>query len=338
MSTSLRSLRTGAVALSAVALVGVLAACGSKASSGSPSTSPSTSASTVCAPVAGKTLVTLADDKKLQLSDDIVPVVRTAVAKAPLTDALNKVSAVLSQNKLNALNVATGSQHESAQEAAQDFVSQNGLGSGFSGGSGPITVVAANFAENQTLAYVFADVLKAAGYSTSVKQSTNRELYLPALEKGQYDVVPEYAATLTEFLNTAANGANAPVKASSDIATTITQLTPLAAAKGLTVLTPAAATDENAFAVTSAFATKYGVTTLSGLAAACGGGVTLGGPAECPQRPFCQPGLEKTYGLKISGFTALDADGSLTRSAVEQGKVALVEVFSSDSDVKPAAS
>jgi osmoprotectant transport system substrate-binding protein len=340
MRASHTTLRYAAVGLTALVAAAAIAGCGTKHTSSvatGSSSSTAGGATTVCAPVAGSTLVTLADDKKLQLSDNIVPLVRTAVAKPPLTDALNKVSSVLTQDKLNALNVATSTEHEPSQQAASDFVSQNGLGSGFSGGSGKITVVAAGFSENQTLAYIYEDVLKDAGYDASVSVSTNREIYLPALEKGTYDVVPEYAATLTEFLNDAANGANAPTKASSDIAQTLAQLTPLAAAKGLTALDAASATDEDAFAVTSNFATKYGVTTLSDLAAKCGGGVSLGGPAECPTRPFCELGLEKTYGLKISGFTALDEDGSLTRSAVEQGKVALVEVFSSDSDVKPAS-
>ena len=62
---------------------------------------------------------------------------------------------------------------------------------------------------------------------------------------------------------------------------------------------PSAAADQNAFAVTKAFADKYGVKTLSDFAAKCSGAATvLGGPAECPQRPFCQPGLEKTYGIQ----------------------------------------
>ena len=34
----------------------------------------------------------------------------------------------------------------------------------------------------------------------------NREVYEPALERGEIQVFPEYAATLTEFLNQKANG------------------------------------------------------------------------------------------------------------------------------------
>ena len=50
-------------------------------------------------------------------------------------------------------------------------------------------------------------VLADAGYRTRVQTLDNRELYEPALEKGQIDVVPEYAATLAEFLNAKKNGA-----------------------------------------------------------------------------------------------------------------------------------
>ena len=47
--------------------------------------------------------------------------------------------------------------------------------------------------------------------------------------------------------------------------------------------------------------TQLGVTTLSELAEACGdGSLILGGPPECPERPFCQPGLEETYGLEFA--------------------------------------
>jgi osmoprotectant transport system substrate-binding protein len=56
----------------------------------------------------------------------------------------------------------------------------------------------------------------------------------------------------------------------------------------------------------------------------------LGGPPECPERPFCQPGLEETYGLEIGEFVSLDAGGPLTKTALQQGNIALGLVFSSD--------
>jgi osmoprotectant transport system substrate-binding protein len=62
--------------------------------------------------------------------------------------------------------------------------------------------------------------------------------------------------------------------------------------------------------------------------------VALGGPPECPQRPYCEPGLEKTYGIKFSGFTSLDSGGPLTKKALQQGKIQVGLVFSSDGGIE----
>src|SRR6185312_12235214 len=112
-----------------------------------------------------------------------------------------------------------------------------------------------------------------------VQQIGNRELYEPALEKGDLDVVPEYAATLTTFLNGKINGAKAADPSSPDIETTMKALTDLGKQKGLVFGKASAAQDQNAFAVTSAFADKNGVKTLSDLASKCSGAATvMGGP------------------------------------------------------------
>ena len=60
------------------------------------------------------------------------------------------------------------------------------------------------------------------------------------------------------------------------------------------------------------------------------GDLVLGGPPECPTRPFCKPGLEKTYGLTFSSFKALDAGGPLTKTALKKGEIQVGLVFSSD--------
>jgi osmoprotectant transport system substrate-binding protein len=41
-------------------------------------------------------------------------------------------------------------------------------------------------------------------------------------------------------------------------------------------------------------------------------------------------GLEQKYGLKFADFTALDTGGPLTKAAIQQGKVSIGLVFSSD--------
>jgi osmoprotectant transport system substrate-binding protein len=275
-----------------------------------------------------KVLVVLADDLKLQTVDNIVPVIRTKVASDAAKQALEKVSAALSVDALIGLNKSVDIDRHTSEAAAASFVKDKGLDSGVSGGSGKLVVGGANFSESQTLAYVYADALKAAGFSTEVKTVESREVYEPALERGDLDVFPEYVGTLTEFLNTKANGANAKPKASNDLDATLTALKGLAGPRGLTVYTPAAADDKNAFAVTKKFALDNKLTKISDLKNLKD--LILGGPAECPKRPFCELGLEKTYGLTFTSFKSLDAGGPLTKAALKDGTINVGLVFSSD--------
>jgi len=84
-----------------------------------------------------------------------------------------------------------------------------------------------------------------------------------------------------------------------------------------------------------------GATLLALLAAACtsgGGGnattiagtLVLGGPPECPQRPFCAKGLTDTYGISFKEFKPLDAGGPITVEAVKGGDVDVGLLFTSD--------
>jgi osmoprotectant transport system substrate-binding protein len=174
-------------------------------------------------------------------------------------------------------------------------------------------------------------VLTAAGFEASVQTVGNRELYLPALQRGEIQVFPEYLATVTDTINRQVNGAEAEGVATGDVDETLSALEPLAQQVGLAFGEPSEATDQNAFAVTQEFADELGVTTLSELAEACGdGSLILGGPAECPERPQCQPGLEETYGLEFDSFRELDAGGPLTKAAIQQGEISIGLVFSSD--------
>jgi osmoprotectant transport system substrate-binding protein len=278
---------------------------------------------------AGEELVVLADDKKLQTVDNVVPVVTTKAVTPALTQALDKVSAALTTEDLIDLNRQVDLERKTAQSVAQAYAEDNQLTTGVSGGSGSIVVAAAGFTENQILGNLYAEALDAAGFDASVKPVTNREVYEPALARGEVQVAAEYVGTLTEFLNKKANGPDAPAKASGDLQATLAALKPLAEARGLTVLTPSAAADQNAFAVTRTFAQAHDLTTLSDLAG-YEGELVLGGPPECPTRPFCQPGLEDTYGIEFDAFLSLDAGGPLTKTALKQGRVQVGLVFSSD--------
>jgi osmoprotectant transport system substrate-binding protein len=315
------------------AAVVVLAGCGEAGSSGTEAPpSAAAGAGAGCAPVAGDKLVVLTDDKKLQNTDNVIPAINKKAATPELIAALDKVSAALDTTKLIELNKAVDVDRKSSKAAAQEFATANNLTTGITKGKGgAITVGAANFAENATLGEMYSIALTAAGYTVKVQQIGNRELYEPALEKGDIQVVPEYAATLAYFLAGKVDGKNAKDPSSPDLDATVAGLTALGEKSGLAFGKPSAAQDQNAFAVTSAFAQKYELTTLSDLASKCSGAATvLGGPAECPQRPKCQQGLVETYSFQAGRFDTLDAGGPLTKNGLKTGTISVGLVFSSD--------
>ncbi|WNV76246.1 glycine betaine ABC transporter substrate-binding protein [Geodermatophilus sp. DSM 44513] len=330
-------MRSRARTLLPLALTGLLlTACGESGSSGSGGSAASggAAAGDACAPVAGDQLVVLEDDQQLQNADNIVPAVNAATAQAnpALLPALDAVSAAMTTQELIELNGAVDLQRQGAEDVAAAWVEENVDTATLQQGSGPVVVGGANFTESTILANVYANVLDAAGFDASVREVGNRELYLPALISGaDIQVFPEYLATVTETLNRQANGPDAEPVASGDVQETLTALRPLAEQVGLVFGQPSEAADQNAFAVTRAFADGLGVSTLSELADACGdGSLVLGGPTECPTRPFCQPGLEETYGLQFAEFRELDSGGPLTKAALQQGEVSIGLVFSSD--------
>jgi osmoprotectant transport system substrate-binding protein len=307
-----------------LAAVAFVAACGGSSSGGAPSGGATVKED--------KSLVVLDDPEHLQNSDNIVAVVRKDVDKAPLEAALNKVAEALTQDDLVTMNARALTDHDAPDDIAADYVDEKGLTDGLSGGSGGVTVGAANFAENEILANLYEQVLDAAGYDAKVKNVQSREVYEPALESGDLDVMPEYAATMTEFLNTKDNGPDASSKhplASTDIDETLAALKKIGAEHGLVPLEAADATDQNAFAVRKDFAEKWDLVELGDLTNV-EGDLVLGGPPECPKRPYCKPGLEKTYGVTFTGFKTLDAGGPLTRAALENGDIQIGLMFSSD--------
>ncbi|MDT0433698.1 MULTISPECIES: ABC transporter substrate-binding protein [Streptomyces] len=197
------------------------------------------------------------------------------------------------------------------------------------GDSHHLVVGSAGFTESDLLAQMYAQLLDHAGYKTSLLTVANRELYEPALESGQIDVVPEYAATFADWLNAKANGPDAPPVGSPDLAATMTALRRLAAPRGLTVLPPGRAVDQNAFAVSASYAREHHLRTLSDLGRS-GLKVRLAAGDECVQRPYCEPGLKKTYGIDI---TAVDPKGVGTtpaKKAVQSGQDQMVLTTTTD--------
>lgn len=198
-----------------------------------------------------------------------------------------------------------------------------------SSSGGKVVIGSADFSESEVMANLYAVLLQNAGYTTEIKTVTTREIYEPALENGQIDLVPDYAATFTEFLNHKANGPNAPTLATSNKDTTLVQLNKLAKPRGLTALEPSDAADQNAFAVTKDFAAKHNLKTLSDLGKSKLP-VRVAAPAECAQREFCAGALKDKYGINVTRFDPFDFDSVPGKKAVQDGNDDVVEVATDD--------
>nr|WP_203659694.1 ABC transporter substrate-binding protein [Streptomyces sp. SID14446] len=197
------------------------------------------------------------------------------------------------------------------------------------GDSKNLTVGSAGFTESDLLAQMYSLLLKQAGYKTSMLTVANRELYEPALESGQIDVVAEYAATFADWLNAKTNGADAPPVGSPDLDATMTALRKLATPRGLTVLDPGRAVDQNAFAVTKEYAREHHLKTLSDLGRS-GLKVRLAAGDECVKRPYCEPGLRKTYGIDITGVDPKGVGTTQAKKAVQNGQDQMVLTTTTD--------
>ena len=195
-------------------------------------------------------------------------------------------------------------------------------------GSAVITVGSFDFPESTLLAYLYADVLAGKGYPVRVLPDLGtRELVDPALMVGLIQLVPEYTGSALDFASLGR------VQATASVATTAKALASSMAARGLVTGRPAGAQNGNAIVVTAATAARYRLRTISDLARVARR-LVFGGPPECPERPYCLPGLRTKYGLRFREFVPLDAGGPLTLQALTAGDIDVALLFTTDPAIR----
>jgi osmoprotectant transport system substrate-binding protein len=97
------------------------------------------------------------------------------------------------------------------------------------------------------------------------------------------------------------------------------------------VMAPASAQDQNGIVVTAATARRLGLRTVSDLRRAAGR-LTLGGAPECPDRPYCLPGLREVYGLRFAGFLPFDTEQQRV-TALTEGVVDVAVLDTTDGNL-----
>ncbi|MGI8775123.1 MAG: ABC transporter substrate-binding protein [Actinomycetota bacterium] len=186
---------------------------------------------------------------------------------------------------------------------------------------GSLTVGSESFPEAQIVGEMYAQVLENAGYSVDRQLDLqSREVRLPEMESGNIHVSPEYVASLLAFVDEDATA--------SDLDGGVAALEEPLSAMGLEILEPSDAVDTNAFVVTPDVAEEFNLTSVSDLQAVASD-MTLGGPAECPDRPFCIPGLKDVYDVEFGDFKSLEY-GAATSQALTAGAIDVALLFSTD--------
>jgi osmoprotectant transport system substrate-binding protein len=163
-------------------------------------------------------------------------------------------------------------------------------------------VASFNFPESELLAAIYGLAIRHAGIPVRFQLGLGpRELVQPALEQGLADVVPEYLGTALTSLEAH------PGVPMTDPPAVRAALARALARWHVRVMAPAAARDQNGIAVTATTARRLVLHKVSDLRRAAGR-LTLGGSPECPDRPYCLPGLRRAYGLGFAAFLPLNTE------------------------------
>jgi osmoprotectant transport system substrate-binding protein len=189
-----------------------------------------------------------------------------------------------------------------------------------------ITVGSAAFPENEILAEIYAQALEAKDVKVDKKLNIGaREAYIPALENGEIDLLPEYTGNLLLYFDK-----DATATAPDDVIAALGDALP----EGLETLEPAEAEDKDSLNVTPEFAEQYDVDSITDLAR-FQDDLRLAANPEFKERPYGIPGLEKVYGIKGIKFTPIsDGGGPATLKALLDDKVDVANIFSTTPSIK----
>jgi osmoprotectant transport system substrate-binding protein len=190
--------------------------------------------------------------------------------------------------------------------------------------SDTVVVGSANFPENVLLAEIYAGALKGRDVKVSKRLNIgSREAYVPGLQDGSIDVIPEYTGNLLQYFTKGAKEVGA-----GEVYEALKKALP----PSLTVLDQASAEDKDSVVVTRETADKYNLTSIGDLKPVAKD-LVLGGPAEWKTRATGVPGLKKVYGLEFKSFKSLDAAGPLTVDALKKNQVQAANIFSTDPNI-----
>ncbi len=191
-------------------------------------------------------------------------------------------------------------------------------------GKPPVTLGTKNFTEEIILGQLYAQALRAKGYSVTLESNIGpSEQVDRELTAGRIDGYPEYTGTI---LSVFGHNTQAPANALNayDLAAGLERQ------RGDTVLARAPATDTDVILAKPAYAAAHRLSSLADLAR-LGSSATLAGPPEFRTRFSGLIGLKQDYGVGTLRFLPL-AIGSQYQ-ALAEGRAQLAVAFTTDGNL-----
>ncbi len=191
--------------------------------------------------------------------------------------------------------------------------------------SGTVKVGTKDFTEEFIVGQMYKLLLEQAGAKVDYKQNLGgTPICQAAMEKGDIDLYPEYTGTgLVTILKLPANSDPKMVfdTVSREYKTKY----------NFVWLDAAPMNNTQALAMTMAASTKFGVTSISQLAAKAGE-LTMVGPAEFQEREDGLPGIQKAYGMfKLKSYRAVAA--ALKYQALREGQADVAVAYGTDGEI-----
>lgn len=173
---------------------------------------------------------------------------------------------------------------------------------------------------NEIIAEIYAQVLEDEGFEVQRDfQIGQREVYLPELESGEIDLVPDYTGNLVQYYNDEGDSGS-PEEVHQQVSDALPD--------GLQALDFAEATDQDSYTVTSQTAQEHDLTTIGDLTN-LGDTVSMAANSEFETRPYGPEGAEELYDVTIELTGVEDSGGPLTVGALTDGDVQVADIYTS---------
>jgi osmoprotectant transport system substrate-binding protein len=191
-------------------------------------------------------------------------------------------------------------------------------------GKPAVTIATKNFTEELILGELYAQALRAKGYTVNLKRSLGAsEVVAGELEAGRIDGYPEYTGTI---LSVIAHDPRRPVSAQQAYA----RAASYEHRHGATLLAMAPAQDKDVLVAMPGYAATHRLRSLADLAR-LGSSATLAGPPEFQTRFDGMVGLGQVY--RVDGLRFMPVKIGTQYSTLREGRADLAAVFTTDGEL-----